>query len=240
MKRLTLTFDNGPDPDCTPAVLDRLREREVPATFFVCGLGNRLHPAMRAERKEGRRILERAHAEGHWIGNHTLTHTVELGTTRDPEVIEREIGGNDEILGALNEHKLFRPYMGGGILGTRTWSPEAVEYLCERGYTAVLFNCVPRDWEDPAGWPDVALGEMEALDWTVLIVHDVARYGGMEELGRFLDQAIARGVEIVQDFPDDCVPIREGRAMTSFEGQICGDEPEPPHPLAEAAAGHVG
>ena len=42
MKKLTLTFDNGPDPECTPEVLDLLAERGVRATFFVCGQGNRL------------------------------------------------------------------------------------------------------------------------------------------------------------------------------------------------------
>ncbi len=36
-KRLTLSFDNGPFPDVTPGVLDALRERELRATFFVCG-----------------------------------------------------------------------------------------------------------------------------------------------------------------------------------------------------------
>lgn len=239
MSRLTLTFDNGPDPECTPAVLDALREREIAATFFVCGQGNRLHPALRADRPEGRAILERAHDEGHWIGNHTLTHTIELGTTKDPTIIEREIGRNQEWLGELNEARLFRPYMGGGILCERTWSPEAIEYLCGGGYTAVLFNCVPRDWENPVGWPEVALAEMEQRDWTLLIVHDVARYGAMAHLARFLDEARERGVEFVREFPDECVPIRNGEVRGSFEGAICGDEPAAPHPFSLAAASQV-
>jgi peptidoglycan/xylan/chitin deacetylase (PgdA/CDA1 family) len=239
MKKVTLSFDNGPDPDCTPAVLDLLKQRDLRASFFVCGRGNRLHPALRAGRDEGRAILERARAEGHWIGNHTLTHTVELGTTQDPQVLEREIGENEAILGDLNEHRLFRPYMGGGVLCKRTFSPQAIEYLRANAYTVVLFNCVPEDWSKPDEWVEIALAKMESLDWTLLIVHDVARYGGMKHLPRLLDEALARGVEIVQEFPPDCVLIENGELRGSLDGIVCGDSPEPVHPLARAAAEHV-
>jgi len=53
-RRLTLSFDNGPFPDVTPAVLDTLARLALPATFFVCGKDAR-DPARRA-------ILERARA----------------------------------------------------------------------------------------------------------------------------------------------------------------------------------
>jgi peptidoglycan/xylan/chitin deacetylase (PgdA/CDA1 family) len=94
VKRLTVSFDNGPDPECTPEVLDILAERDIKATFFVCGQGNRLHPALEANTASGKQLLARAKAEGHWIGNHSLSHTIELGTTRDPKVVEREIVGS--------------------------------------------------------------------------------------------------------------------------------------------------
>ncbi|MFC3125524.1 polysaccharide deacetylase family protein [Pseudoroseomonas globiformis] len=58
---VTLSFDNGPEPEVTPAVLDVLRARDVPATFFLLGQKLAAHRA----------IAERAKAEGHWIGNHT-------------------------------------------------------------------------------------------------------------------------------------------------------------------------
>ena len=68
---IALSFDNGPDPSTTPKVLDVLAAREIPALF--CVLGERL------ARPELRRLTERAHAEGHWIANHTYTHSVPLG-----------------------------------------------------------------------------------------------------------------------------------------------------------------
>ena len=78
---LTLTFDNGPEPGVTPRVLEILRERGIKATFFVIGekLGD----------PERRRLAARAHDEGHWIGNHTFTHTVPLGQLHDPDAAQR-------------------------------------------------------------------------------------------------------------------------------------------------------
>ncbi|MDJ0787942.1 MAG: polysaccharide deacetylase family protein [Myxococcota bacterium] len=239
MRRLTITFDNGPDPECTPGVLDALGERGLPATFFVCGRGNRLHPACRAGGDAERAILERARSEGHWIGNHSLTHTLELGTTRDEARIEREIIGCDEILGDLNEHRLFRPYMAGGQRTKRIFSPEAVDHLCRNGYTTVLFNCLPRDWAEPETWPEEALRQMEALDWACLIVHDVSRYGSMQHFARFLDEVARRDVEVVQEFPGDCVPIRKGELVGSLDGIVCGEKAEVPHPVSAASVEHV-
>jgi peptidoglycan/xylan/chitin deacetylase (PgdA/CDA1 family) len=52
--RITFLFDNGPDPDVTPQVLDTLRRHDVKATFFV--LGDKL--------RDRRALAARAHAEG--------------------------------------------------------------------------------------------------------------------------------------------------------------------------------
>src|ERR1044072_6058227 len=81
---LTLTFDNGPEPGVTPRVLDILRERGIKTTFFVIGekLGD----------PERRLLAARAYSEGHWIGNHTFTHSVPLGQQRDAETAQNEIG----------------------------------------------------------------------------------------------------------------------------------------------------
>ena len=59
---LTLTFDNGPEPETTPFVLDVLADRSIRTTFFVVG--------HKLSTPEGRELARRAHEEGHWIGNH--------------------------------------------------------------------------------------------------------------------------------------------------------------------------
>lgn len=211
-RRLTLSFDNGPFPDVTPGVLDALAERSLPATFFVCGKDAR-DPARRA-------ILERARAEGHRIGNHTETHRVELGASADPDAPRAEIGAAQDALGALAEpERLFRPYGAGGVLGPRLLSRAAVRFLCAGGYTCVLWNCVPRDWEQPDAWPERALADMARQDWTLLVVHDVPS-GAMRALPRFLDRALGAGAEIVAELPPSCVPIRRGEVVLPLDGLV--------------------
>ena len=101
MKKLTVTFDNGPDPECTPEVLDILAERGIKATFFVCGQGNRLHPALKASSQDARSLLERARSEGHWIGNHTWSHAVPFGENDDPEAVTSEVARTEALIGEL-------------------------------------------------------------------------------------------------------------------------------------------
>jgi peptidoglycan/xylan/chitin deacetylase (PgdA/CDA1 family) len=210
-KRLTLSFDNGPFDGVTQGVLDTLARADVRASFFVCGKDAR-DPARRA-------ILERARGAGHRIGNHTLTHSVELGASDDPEAPRREIDGAQAVLAELAPERWFRPYGAGGVLGPRLLSAAAVRTLCDGGYTCVLWNCVPRDWEDPHGWPERALRHVERLDWTLVVLHDVPT-GAMQALPRFLDRVRASGVEIVQEFPPACVPIERGRVVQPLDGLV--------------------
>ena len=71
----------------------------------------------------------------------------------------------------------------------------------------VLWNSVPRDWEDPDGWPARALADIERLDWTLVVLHDVPT-GAMRALPRFLDALAERQVTVVSELPPACVPIR--------------------------------
>ncbi len=63
-KLVALTFDDGPDPQYTPRILDILSEKGAKATFFIVGANGTLH----------RDLLKRIYAEGHDLGNHTFTH----------------------------------------------------------------------------------------------------------------------------------------------------------------------
>jgi peptidoglycan/xylan/chitin deacetylase (PgdA/CDA1 family) len=209
--RLSLTFDNGPVPGITEGVLDLLRERGLTATFFVVGTDLEL---------PGRReLVERERAEGHRVGNHTLTHSVLLGRSDDPGAATREIAQAQEQLGDLaSPERFFRPWGGGGVLGPHLLDQTAVGVLEEGGYTLVLWNSVPRDWEDATGWVDRALDEIRGQDWTVLVLHDNS--AAMDRLADFLDAVATAGVEIRDDLPDSCVPIRGGRRTGSLAGLV--------------------
>jgi cellulose synthase/poly-beta-1,6-N-acetylglucosamine synthase-like glycosyltransferase/peptidoglycan/xylan/chitin deacetylase (PgdA/CDA1 family)/spore germination protein YaaH len=61
---MAITFDDGPDPEWTPKILDVLKREQAPATFFLIGI--------QADKYAG--LTQRIYREGHTIGNHTFTH----------------------------------------------------------------------------------------------------------------------------------------------------------------------
>jgi peptidoglycan/xylan/chitin deacetylase (PgdA/CDA1 family) len=203
MFELTLSFDNGPEAGVTPGVLDVLARHGLRASFFVIG-GKLADPRARLS-------AERASAEGHWIGNHTWSHSTPLGDSADPDIAEHEIGRTQRELGLLaHERRFFRPFAGGGgVIGPRLLSPAVVDFLVRERYSCVLWNAVPKDWEDPDGWVDTALAQCRSQPWSLMVLHDLPT-GAMKHLDRFLDRVHEAGGQIRQDFPPDCVPIRRG------------------------------
>jgi peptidoglycan/xylan/chitin deacetylase (PgdA/CDA1 family) len=201
-KKLTLTFDHGPTPGVTERVLDVLRERDLHATFFPTG-SHLAEPGVRA-------LAERVLAEGHWLGNHTMTHGAPLGKRNDPAVEVGEIALAQEALGSLSHpDKLFRPN-GSGQVGPHLLSPAALDFVIERGYSVVIWDIYVRDTHEPEGWADRALARLGERDWNVLVAHDLPT-GAMKDLPWLLDAVLAAGIEIVQEIPDHVTPVRRGR-----------------------------
>ncbi|WP_407186655.1 polysaccharide deacetylase family protein [Bradyrhizobium centrosematis] len=216
MYDLTLTFDNGPDPDVTPRVLDILQKRGIKTTFFV--IGEKLADPGR------RRIAERAHNEGHWIGNHTFTHSIPLGEQSGRDTAEREIGRTQDAIGHLaHRERWFRPFGGGGNLDKRLLKPSVVDYLTREKHSCVLWNSIPHDWDDPDGWTARALDQCSRQPWTLMVLHDLPT-GAMAHLERFLDRAAAAGAQFRQDFPPACVPIRSGAIAFPIDDYVSSIE----------------
>jgi peptidoglycan/xylan/chitin deacetylase (PgdA/CDA1 family) len=210
MTTITLTFDNGPDPDVTPSVLSTLRRHDIKATFFV--LGDKL--------RDRRGLCEQAHAEGHWIGNHTYNHIVPLGLAAERGIAAAEIARTEALIGDLaHERKFFRPFGGGGLLDSRLLNREAFEHLTANGYTCVLWNAVPEDWAHPTGWVERALAQCFAQEHTVLVLHDLPT-GAMQQLDSFIVAAKERGAVFSQDFPQSCVPIERGKLVGPVENYL--------------------
>jgi peptidoglycan/xylan/chitin deacetylase (PgdA/CDA1 family) len=212
MLKVTLSFDNGPEPGTTEYVLDILKNHGVRAAFFVIG-GKMTDPARYA-------IARRAHSEGHWIGNHSLTHKVPLGEMRKSGAAAAEIQKAQEAMGALSHtDRFFRPFGGGGRLDRILLNREAVNLLVAGRYTCVLWNCVPHDWEDPANWVERAIASCAQQPWSLVVLHDLPT-GAMAHLERFLDLLTRNKAAIVQEFPPECVPIRCGRIMRPIDDYV--------------------
>ncbi len=183
-----------------------LAERGLKATFFVVG----------EQVREHRALAERAHAEGHWIGNHTLTHPRPLG--EQGKHSPHEIEATQALLGPLaHPDRLFRPSGAGGDLVPGLLNPAAVNALVTGGYTCVLWNAVPGDWKDPDGWVERALAQCAEHEHTLLVLHDVAG-AAADRLEEFLERA--SDARFVQEPPADCVPIRRGVVVRPLEGLV--------------------
>ena len=207
MATITLSFDNGPEPDVTPHVLDTLRRRDIKATFFVLGRKLAHH----------RDLAVRAHDEGHWIGNHTFNHELPLGLMTGAGAASGEIARTEVLIGDLaHECPLFRPYGGGGVLDKRLLNPEASAYLERHGYTIVLWHAIPEDWRDPEGWVARALEQCFAQDETLIVLHDLPT-GAMAHLDRFIAAAKDRGAVFRQAFPASCLPMVRGERVASLD-----------------------
>jgi peptidoglycan/xylan/chitin deacetylase (PgdA/CDA1 family) len=209
---LTLTFDNGPEPDVTPGVLDTLERHAVKSTFFV--LGKKLADPAR------RKLAERTSAEGHWIGNHTYTHSIPLGESTDPEVAEAELGRTQNLIGGLaHPDRLFRPFGRGGALGAHLLNRRVVDFLVAGRFSCVLWNAIPRDWEDADGWPARAHASCGEQAWTLMVLHDLPT-GAMRHLERFIEDVRAAGGRFRQDFPLECLPLLRGEPQPGLQACV--------------------
>ena len=157
-----------------------------------------------------RSLAERAHAEGHWIGNHTMTHGVPLGQLQTAGAAAREIRDAQDLIGELaHPDRLFRPFGGGGALGRHLLNQEALQVLRSEKMTCVLWNAIPRDFAEPEKWVERALRQCGGHPRTLLVLHDLPN-GAMKHLERFIKEIRRRGGTFAQDFPPECVPLRRG------------------------------
>ncbi len=126
IKKIAITFDDGPHPSYTEQLLDGLKERGVHATFFVTGEHAQLHPD----------IIRRMQAEGHIIGNHTYSH-IQL-TKNNREKFKEELIKTNEILKEITgeEVQYVRPPYG-------SWDKS---FEKELNVFPVLWTVDPLDW----------------------------------------------------------------------------------------------
>jgi peptidoglycan-N-acetylglucosamine deacetylase len=128
-KVVALTYDDGPDPEHTPGLLDMLRAREATATFFVLGERVERHPEI------ARRIV----AEGHELGVHGYDHR-SLLTMPQSEVVasvQRAKSLVETTVGV--SMRLFRPPYG-------TFTLRQAQAMRRSGMDLVMWSSVAEDW----------------------------------------------------------------------------------------------
>jgi cellulose synthase/poly-beta-1,6-N-acetylglucosamine synthase-like glycosyltransferase/spore germination protein YaaH/peptidoglycan/xylan/chitin deacetylase (PgdA/CDA1 family) len=147
-RKIAISFDDGPDPSFTPKILDILKEKHAPATFFVIG----------SNANDSLGLLQREYQEGHEIGNHTYTHPRwnEISRTQ----IDIELNLTERLLNSTLGVKtlLFRPPYG------IDHQPETADEVAQlpiaqsMGYLIVGARIDPHDWGEPGGIPPAPAG----------------------------------------------------------------------------------
>ena len=130
-KKIYLTFDAGYENGNTPAILDALKKHEAPATFFVVGnfiSGNQ-------------ELIKRMEAEGHIVGNHTMTHP-DMSKISTQESFQKELSGVKDIYKEITGKemtKFYRPPQG-------IYSTLNLSMAKEMGYHTFFWSLAYVDW----------------------------------------------------------------------------------------------
>ncbi|WP_406401979.1 bifunctional polysaccharide deacetylase/glycosyltransferase family 2 protein [Streptomyces sp. NBC_00879] len=184
-KNLVLTFDDGPDPQWTPKVLDKLKEYDAHAVFFVTGTMASRNPE----------LVERIVAEGHEVGLHTFNHpdlSFQAKSRIDWELSQNQLA----IAGAAGiRTSLFRPPYSSYSSALDNYSWPVIQYVGSRGYITVFNNTDSEDWKRPGADAIIKRATPKGTKGSIVLMHDSGgdRSQTVAALGRFLPQMKERG-----------------------------------------------
>jgi peptidoglycan-N-acetylglucosamine deacetylase len=187
--QVALTFDDGPDPQWTPKILDILKAANVKAAFFLVGANAERYPGL------VRRIVD----EGHEIGNHTYYHP-NLALCW-PEHVRLELNATQILLETITGRAttLFRPPYAADTQPSQLSELMPLQIAQDLDYLVVLENIDPQDWAKPGADIIVQRVKQQRRDGSIILLHDAGgdRSQTVQALPRILDWLHARGDTIV-------------------------------------------
>ncbi len=199
-KKIAITFDDGPDPQWTPKILDVLKEKGVQATFFLIGIEAENYP----------NLTKRIYAEGHEIGNHTFTHPDISNVSK--RYFEVELNLTERFFeGKLGvKPVLFRPPYSVDQEPDTADQVRPLELAQQLGYITIGDKVDPNDWRDNPRRPadEIVADVLKNLPpcdpgnltcGNIILLHDGGgnRSETLKALPRIIDGLRQRGYEIV-------------------------------------------
>lgn len=152
-----LTFDDGPHPVHTPALLDWLKANRIHATFFLVGENAVRYPE----------LVRRIAAEGHQLGNHTWSHAnlTKLSEAKARSEIQRTHDDIVQITGRAPT--LFRPPYGALKASQRQWITSTFHY------DTVLWDVDTEDWKLSSAEAIAQRIERTIKPGGIILAHDI-------------------------------------------------------------------
>ncbi len=161
-ERVALSFDDGPDPLWTPAVLDILQGAGVKAAFFVTGQNANAYPE----------LVRRIVAEGHEIGNHSFSHPDLAESSR--KRIALELNATQRAIEHITGSStlLFRPPYDADRTPHSLKELTALEVAQKLGYTPAMASIDPLDWQEPSADEILKRVRAQRPRGRVILLHD--------------------------------------------------------------------
>jgi peptidoglycan-N-acetylglucosamine deacetylase len=197
--KIALSFDDGPDPIWTPKILDILREKQVPAAFFVIGESANQYTD----------IVKREYAQGDEVGNHTFTHPeFDLERLSRTE-LQVQLNLTELLLESYLGVKtaLFRPPYGIDHQPENAAEVQLLPIPQSMGYMIVGARIDPHDWGEPNGKPPApvdtiverVLQEAQTNKGNIILLHDGGgdRSHTVLALPEIIDGLRAKGYQFV-------------------------------------------
>lgn len=179
-KVLYLTFDAGYENGCTAKILDTLKEKQVPAAFFLVGNYIRRSPD----------LVRRMVAEGHTVGNHTMHH-YDMSRLSDKAAFSKELTDLEALYKETVGQELpkyYRPPQG-------IYSEENLKMAQELGYQTVFWSLAYVDWNNDAQpTRETAFAKLlpRTHNGAVVLLHSTSKTNA-EILGELIDKWKAMG-----------------------------------------------
>ena len=179
-KVLYLTFDAGYENGCTARILDTLKEKQVPAAFFLVGNYIQRSPD----------LVRRMVAEGHTVGNHTMHH-YDMSRLSDKAAFSKELTDLEALYKETVGQELpkyYRPPQG-------IYSEENLKMAQELGYKTLFWSLAYVDWNNDAQpTKEAAFAKLlpRTHNGAVVLLHSTSRTNA-EILGELIDKWKAMG-----------------------------------------------
>lgn len=174
-KVLYLTFDAGYENGCTAKILDTLKEKQVPAAFFLVGNYIRQSPD----------LVRRMVAEGHTVGNHTMHH-YDMSKLSDKAAFSKELTDLEALYKETVGQELpkyYRPPQG-------IYSEENLKMAQELGYKTLFWSLAYVDWNnDSQPTKEAAFAKLlpRTHNGAVVLLHSTSKTNA-EILGELIDK----------------------------------------------------